>query len=129
MLKVSDDLIQVAKIVKYLGGSLPPNYRDIMSAKYLEDNYHYKKSFVRDNYGGQYRLFKERQIPFGFTNFLSVLNFGSCPTSTGSVAEIESIKWVVSSDKATANYRVKQIYTKNLEETFREEADNFEQAI
>lgn len=129
MMKVSSDMIQVPKAIKYVGGTLPANYRDIWSAKYLEDNYHFRKSFVRNNYIGQKRVFKEREIPFSFTGFLSLLNYGSCPTSSGSVAEIDSIKWTVSSDKATADYKVRQIYTKNLKETFREEADNADNAI
>jgi hypothetical protein len=129
MLKVTDDLIQVPKVIKYSGGTLATNYRDLWGAKYLEENYHYKKSFVRNNYDNQYRIFTEREIPFGFSGFLSLLNYGACPTSNGSTAEIESIKWVVSSDKAIANYRVKEIYTKNLTERFREEGDNYEGSI
>ncbi len=129
MMKVSSDMIQVPKAIKYVGGKLPANYRDIWSAKYLEDNYHFRKSFVRNNYIGQKRVFSEREIPFSFTGFLSLLNYGSCPTSSGSVAEIDSIKWTVSSDTAIADYKVRQIYTKNLKETFREEADNADNAI
>jgi len=129
VMKVSSDLIQIPKLIKYVNGSIPSNNRDVWSAKYLENTYHNRKSFVRNNYGNQYRNFDEREIPFGFTGFLSLLNYGSCLRSNGDVAEIKQFRWVFSSDRAVVDYKVKQIYTKNLTETFREEADNAEESI
>ena len=128
-MKISSDVIQVPKLIKYSNGSIPSNHRDIWSAKYLENTYHNRKSFVRNNYGNQYRVFNERKIPFGFSGFLSLLNYGSCITSNGSTAEIKQINWTISSDTAIIDYKVKQIYTKNLNETFREEGDNYEGTI
>lgn len=129
MIKVSTDIIQVPKLVKYAGGTLPANYRDIWGAKYLEDTYHHRKSFKRNNYGNQYRKFADRNIPFGFTGFLALINYGACAIATGGVAEFKSIEWVLSSDKARAHFKKKEIYTKNLTETFREEADNAEGSV
>lgn len=129
VMKISSDVIQVPKLIKYVNGSIPANNRDVWSAKYLENTYHNRKSFVRNNYGNQYRVFDQREIPFGFTGFLSLLNYGSCLRSTGDVAEIKQFRWVFSSDRAIVDYKVKQIYTKNLTEIFREEADNAEESI
>jgi len=129
MIKISSDVIQVPKLIKYVNGTIPANHRDIWSAKYLENTYHNRKSFVRNNYGNQYRNFDERSIPFGFIGFLSLLNYGSCLHSLGGVAEIKQFKWVMSADRAIVDYKMKQIYTKNLKETFREEADNAEESL
>jgi hypothetical protein len=129
MMKVSSDAIQVPKLIKYVNGTIPSNYRDIWSAKYLWLTYHNRKSFVQNNWGNQYRNFDERSIPFGFTGFLSLLNYGSCLHSLGGVAEIKQFKWVMSHDRAVVDYKMKEIYTKNLQEIFREEADNAEGSI
>lgn len=129
MIKVSSDAIQVPKLIKYVNGTIPANYRDIWSAKYLWDTYHNRKSFVQNNWGNQYRNFDERSIPFGFTGFISLLNYGSCLRQNGDVAEVKQFKWVMSHERAVVDYKVKEIYTKNLKEIFREEADNAEESL
>ena len=121
MLKVSSHEWQIPVLAKLSGGKLPANHRTTWSAKYLWDNYINYRSFVSNNFGGQYRIFKERKIPMGFSDFLALIENSYCTTLNGSSAQVMSIKWNISKDYATADYRVQEVYTKNLKETFREE--------
>lgn len=118
MLKVSHSIHSVPKLVPLVNGRIPSNHRNRWSAKVLYDNYHNEKSFVANNFGNQYELFKDVTVPFGLSEFLQLIKNSFFTTFDGKEGKVDSIKWAIGSDKATMDYRVRETYTKNLIETF-----------
>jgi hypothetical protein len=121
LLKVTGDNTQTAKLVLMdAGGSfgytIPTNHRDILNAKYLWLNYVSDRSFVLHGKRGQKRLFKDLKIPFGFTDFLQLINNSYCITHTGQRAKIEKIAWSFDQDFAVIDGWIREPYTNNLTE-------------
>jgi len=118
MLKISDNVHSVPKlIVLDSTGAIPPNHRTTFSAKALYNKYHNEKSFVANDFGGQYQIFKEVTVPFGFKEFLSLIKNSHFTNFDGRLGKVDSIKWVIGGDKAILDYRIREPYTKNMEET------------
>lgn len=119
MLKVETDFIAKAKVMRLDGSNkLPANHRAIWSAKHLEDNYHNEKSFVRNGFGNQYQLFTDLKIPFGFEDFLKVIDNSYFTTVDGRQGKIEKLAWTIDQDFAVATFRVQETFTTNITETF-----------
>lgn len=121
MMRLSNHEIQVAKLIRKQSGSIPINQRDIWSAKHLWENYINRISFVANNSGNQWRLKKDRKIPFGFTDFINLTENSMVSTTNGDVAHVEQIKWKISEDYAIVDYRIRKPYTSNLRERYHEE--------
>lgn len=120
LLKMSDYQWNVPKIL-YLkqqskGLRIPANYKDVLSAKALWDNYHSEKSFVSNGYTKQRALFSER-IPFRFADFQKLIENSYFTTANGEIGKFTSFEWSISEDTAQAEWWVQETYTKNLEET------------
>lgn len=118
-LKVSQKNHSVAKLL-YLDstGKIPANNRDIFSAKVLWDKYYNYNSFVSNEFGGQKRIFLEKRVPFGFSDFLLCIDNSYFVTEDGRTGKVESIKWELDSDIAILDYWIGEVYTENLVETF-----------
>lgn len=116
------DYLHVPKIMKLSGSRLIANQRNFWSAKYLYDNYHNKGSFVLNNYGNQYYIYKGVRVPFGFEEFNQLTQNSYFYNSNGDLCKLEQISWNVSQDFALIDYRVKKKYTTNLVEDYIEEA-------
>jgi hypothetical protein len=98
--------------------ALSPNYKNLISAKYLYNNYHVAKSFVSNNYYGQKIVYKNVRIPFGFSDYLTLIDNSYFTDFDGKTGKVTSIKWRVGSDYAVIDYWIREPYTKNLKETF-----------
>jgi hypothetical protein len=122
MLHLTGDSLTRAKLL-YLtedsttGKLLMYDNRHLIEADTLYNNYHVENSFVKNNYRGQKTIFKELKIPFGFTNFISLLNNSYCTNQAGKVIKIEELKWSFDSDYALVSGWSREPYTKNLKET------------
>ena len=118
-LKVSQKNHGVAKLL-LLGadGRMPIVTPREFSAKVLYDKYHNYNSFVGNNFGGQRRIFTEKRVPFGFSNFLQCIDNSYFITEDGRTGKVESIKWTLDGDYALLDYWIEEIYTENLKETF-----------
>jgi len=117
------DRVDVPKLMKLTGNNrLQANNRTVWSAKYLYDNYHNQGSFVLNNSGNQYLLYKNVRVPFGFTEFNQLTQNSYFSDSDGRLCKVEQIVWNVSQDFALIDYRVKEKYTANLQETYIEQA-------
>jgi hypothetical protein len=106
------------KVLLMNGNVLSANDRTYLSAKYLYQNYHYIDSFVADNYGGQYEIYKDEIIPFCFHDFLKTIESGYFQTATGLEGKFDEITWNFTQEYAKVSYRIKKPYTKNLQEIF-----------
>jgi hypothetical protein len=100
------------------GLKLPSDHRTYLSAKYLYNNYHYIDSFVANNYGGQYKLYKDITIPFCFHDFLKTIECSYFTTIDGKSGKIEKFTWNFTQGYAKVDYRIQEPYTKNLQEIF-----------
>ncbi len=121
VLKVSQNDYSVAKCVPLTNGRLSPNHRNELSAKYLNDKYHFGKSFVVGDKLGQKLPYEQVTFPFTLKNYQETLENGTFVLPDGRKAEFTDIlEWTLGSDTATANIAVRQIYTNKLKEIYYE---------
>ena len=119
MLKQSDRTHGTAKIIKTDStGKLVD--RDLMSAKYLYDNYQSYDSFVLNNFFGQKRIYEEIDIPFCLADFLKTVKNSYFTTSEGLEGKFTSLVWQFGKDKATASFWIREVHSKNLIEQYYE---------
>jgi hypothetical protein len=117
------DYLHVPKIMKLNTQlRLSTNQRNLWSAKHLYNLYHSKGSFVLNNFGNQYYIYKGVRVPFGFEEFNQLTQNSYFYNSNGDLCKLEQINWNVSQDFALIDYRVKTKYTTNLVEEYIEEA-------
>lgn len=94
--------------------------RDEMSAKYFYDKYIYGKSFVLNNFYGQKYVYNDVEVPFGFEDFLKVINNGYFVTAQKEEGKIISFDWTIGSDRATHSYYIRKPYVTNITERYLE---------
>lgn len=128
VLKMETDFLNIAKML-YTDPDckLPVNYHDLWSAKVLYNKYHIQKSFVGNNFvdANQYEIYEGVRIPFGFTDFLTLID-NSYFWYDNQPAQVNKIQWNVSNDYAVVDFKVQRVYTKNLQETFVEVGENYD---
>jgi len=118
MLLFEKEMISTPRLMRLNNSNkLDANHRDKWSARYLYENFHVEKSFVGNNYAGQYRVFQDIKIPFGFSDLLKVLNNSYFTTNQGAQGKILSLQYQMDKDFAIATYRVQEIFTRNLKQT------------
>jgi len=119
MLKMSSDLVNVPKLLRLNSQLLlPTDYKDNWSAKYLYENYLNHFSFVLNNYGQQYRIYEKIRMNATFQDFLDVVDNNIGEDAQGNRVKFESILYNFGGGYWEADYRVHQIYTRNLKETY-----------
>ena len=118
------DYLHVPKIMKLNSSDLrlPANQRTLWSAKYLYNVYHSKGSFVLNNFGNQYYIYKGVRVPFGFEEFNQLTQNSYFYNQNGDLCKLKQISWNVSKDFALIDYSVQTKYTSNLVESYIEEA-------
>jgi hypothetical protein len=99
-------------------GKIPANHRDLLSARYLWNNYINELSFIANNYRRQRKVFEGVEIPFGWSDFQKLVNNSYFVTQSGEEGKIIDIEWIISQDKAVVSYWVQKKYTDNLIETY-----------
>ncbi len=107
---------------------LPANYMELWSAKVLYNKYHIQKSFVGNSFNGtnQWVVHEGVKIPFGFADFLTLIDNSYFYDNNGNQAQVTKIQWNVSRDFAIVDFRVNQVYTTNLKEDFIEVGERFD---
>ncbi len=119
MLHVTGDSLTVGKILYLVedpssGKLVIDGNTEKINAISLWNKYISENSFVEHNFRGQKRLFNELKIPFGFQNFIQLLNNSYCTDQQGNAIKIETLKWSLDSDYAVISGWKREIYTKNL---------------
>lgn len=119
-LNLTSDNFSTAKLILIDSADKVSNNNDTyIRAKYFYDNYYKITSFVENNFNNnQYKVYKDITIPFGFTDFLAVIMNSYCKTKQGETAKIDKLVWNFTEDFAVIDYRIKEVYTKNLREIF-----------
>ena len=118
VLKISTNDYEKPRIVPLIGGQLPPNHRDLLSAKYLMQKYHYGKSFVTDGQLGQKVIYEDFTTPFVLSDLQKTLASGTFPLPDGRIAEFIEIDYNFSRDVAECSISVQDIYTNKLKEVY-----------
>jgi len=106
------------KVLLIQNKKIPINNDFFIRALYFYQVYHFKNSFVSDNFGGQYELYKDITIPFCLCDFLMTVNNGYFVTINGVQGKFDEIVWNFTQNYAKVSYRIKKPYTKNLQEIF-----------
>lgn len=131
--KFETDFLNVPKMLYLLPNDdpsspnqMPSNYLDLWCAKVLWEKYHSQKSFVGNSFTNtnQWILHEGVRIPFGFDDFLKLIDNSYFYDINGDTAQVTKIQWNVSQDFAIVDYKVNKVYTKNLKETYIEVGEN-----
>ena len=91
-----------------------------ISAKLLWDNFHFIESFAEITgadgqiYHNQQIIRTAEKVPFCLTDWNTIVNNNKFTTTTGKTGEIISIDWDFQKGLANIQYKIKQVYTKNL---------------
>ena len=119
MMKLTQDITSVPKILLLNSNNkIPLNHRLILSAKALYNNFHKITSWVEGDGIGQYEIYEDITIPFGFGDFLKLVENSYFYTINGELGKIDKINWTIDQQQAVVSYRVQKRYTTNLTETF-----------
>jgi len=118
MLKVTSNNTTKGKLLLCgADGRLIRNHREKLSAVTIEQKYQYSKSFIVNEFRAQKLKFEGVRIPFGFNDYLKLIENSNCYDSQGREAIITKLEYNISSDTAVIDYQVRQPYTNNLKET------------
>jgi hypothetical protein len=118
VLKVGTNNTTKPKLLFVRGNKIPSNHRDLFSAKVLYNLYINEKSFVLNNFGGQKALYSLEGLPFGFEDFLNTIENSNFVDSDNNLAKFRTLNWLISGDTASGEIEQKEIYTRNLTETY-----------
>lgn len=114
ILKVSSNNHSKPKLLYLIDGSIPENHRELLSAKYLYENFHHYDSFVSSNFAGQKVVYDDARVPFGLRDFVKLSENSYFSDGRKAI----SVNWRLGSDYALISYWERQVYTKNLQEIF-----------
>ena len=95
---------------------LKNNPREEISAKKIIE-FNAELSPVRNNFRNQWRIFENIEIPFGFSDFITVSGNNYFQDANGDTVRIDRTEWEIDSDTASATFRVRKPYDKNLKST------------
>ena len=107
MLRIGTDSHTVAKALYLENNKLPIDHRQKLSAKGLYQKYIKASSFVLSENGGQKIVFEQVKIPFGFADFLQLIENSYFVTESGEVGKVTSLNWTIDGDFAEVNYWIK----------------------
>ncbi len=124
MLRMSTDLVNIPKALRLTPTlKLEKNHRDIWSAKYLYEKYHYVNSFVKDiakDQYNQYKVYQKIKMNASFEDFLKIINNNIATDEDGNRVVFDSILYNFGGGYWEADYRIQYQYTTNLKETYTE---------
>lgn len=124
---LSSDFIGVPKLaVVSLTGHLDPNNDTYTAAWYLTDKFHYVNFAytTKDSQGNartehnQYLTYQNKDIPLCCADFLKIKNNNFIKTADNKIAKVDKLFFKPKKQTARISYRVKELYTKNLKETY-----------
>lgn len=106
------------KVLLFENGKVSTSNRTFLSAKSLYHTFYEVDSFVANNYGGQYELYKDVIIPFCLHDFLQIINNSHFQTSNGLWGKFDLVHWNFTQGYAKVNYRIQKPYTTNVQEIY-----------
>lgn len=120
VMRISNEYTTIPKLLPLtsVNGNLlmPENDRDKLSARFLYENYINEGSFVDNNFGNQYKIYKGVKVPFTLSDFIQLINNSYIYDTDGTPAKVDKISWVIGEDYAEIDYRRQEAYSVNLRE-------------
>ena len=124
MMQLSEDTTAVDKMLLMTGEQMD----DIQpTAKQLWDEFHIIESFAQvtdtttgDLVHNQHLILNAEKVPFCLTDWNEILGNNKFTTEDGKTGEIISVDWNFQNGFANIQYKIKQLYTKNLKLVFNE---------
>lgn len=128
MMILSSDFIGIQKIMRIdpTTGKLHSNNKVLTAASTLMDNHHFTNFAVRkittngtvkaDH--NQWLIYTDKEIPFCCDDFQSLVNNNYGKTHDGKLMKVKSIVWKPERSTADITYRVKEQYTRNLNQSY-----------
>jgi hypothetical protein len=121
MLMLENDFINTPKVFLLNQASKPrynkpsSNNKSLINAEYLYDNYHFINSFDPAVYSktNQYKLYSIQNLPFTCSDFLKVRKNNRIFDGEKQ-GQIDSLKWNIDKQTADIEFRVNEIWTRNL---------------
>tara|TARA_R110001606_G_scaffold74876_1_gene173594 strand:- start:2475 stop:4223 length:1749 start_codon:yes stop_codon:yes gene_type:complete len=117
MMSLSADTITADKFLFIENEEMPINQ---ITAKQLWEKFHFIESFAEITdangqvYHNQQIIRTAEKVPFCLTDWNQVLNNNKFTTTNGQTGEIISLDWDFQTGLANIQYKIKQLYTKNL---------------
>jgi hypothetical protein len=108
----------VPKLVPLAGGQVPPNHRELISAKVLHEKFHQGKSFVTGDKLGQKVIYRNLRLPFTLVDFQKTIKNGNFILPDGRKARFITIPYQFNKDIIEVDIEVQEIYTDKLKETY-----------
>lgn len=124
MLKMETDFINVPKMILVPDNSNPRNNKlspcneDFLNAPFLYNNFHFFKSFIPQNgdASNQYLLKSVEKIPLCFADFEILRKNNRLIDADGNSGEWITLKFNPIEQTATGTYKIREIYTNNLQQ-------------
>ncbi len=115
---LSSHFLTVPRIVQIAGNNISKNQRVLLGADRLWNDYHSINSFVPINGNhNQWMIFEEIEIPLNGDQFRSLLNNNFVTDEEGNNIRFDFSEWDRERGVAKVDFRIKQIYDKNLQIT------------
>ena len=116
MVKISHENTSNPKLVYLVGGSIPSNHRDNLSARYSWENYLNNRSFVDNNFQRQRIFYTGVSFGFGLSGFQKLILNSYFYTNNGRKGKFTNIKWDYESDEVIADFWIQHTYADKLKE-------------
>ena len=113
--KLSQHSTSIMKVFPFINGNIPVNHRDLLSAKYLEQNFHHTKSMVQGNFKGLKSPYKAT-VPFSLNQFKALVKKNRFKLDDGRKAYATNAVYKQAGNTATIEFYVHSVWTENLEE-------------
>ena len=128
LLKMENDFVTVPKLLILKDNNdarnnvLLSSNQTILNAEWLWDRYHFINSFVKSDFvlssdreTNQYKRYSIPDVPFTCEDYQKVKTSNKIVPANGQgTGVIESLEWNPITQRASINYRVNEIYTRNL---------------
>jgi hypothetical protein len=128
MLLLSSDFIGVPKLlIVDSNNHVSASNEQLTSAVYLIDYFHFinftyttvMSDMTTPHFShNQWLIYKDKEIPFCCGDYLAVLNNNYIKTYDNQNARIDTLVWNPYKDLAKITFRVKEIWTKNIQEQY-----------
>lgn len=119
LLKQGTRYHSIPKNVILVGNRIPADYKDRISARYIDNTYTSEKSLVANNFFGQKIPKRDRTIAMTFDEAMEVrknrvFSFAGNPGRQG---EFLKVRFFPDDDVAQCDFNIRQVYTRDLKET------------
>ena len=117
MLHLANDFTSQPKLIAMKDGKVHPDYRNIMNAENLHDNFYFINSFVAEPVNhSQFKVYENIRIQFCFEDYVTLSENSWFRTADGRRGRFERIEGNPDGNFADVDFRIEEVYTNNLKD-------------